>query len=106
MEKEEEERRRDYSNGEDTAADSELLEISEETHKFFTTSCTRSVLNKARKHARSRYPLPKEVATKTPSLDLFMRLEISTGAKALDKDLAKIQTFVLDSMAPLTALLE
>ena len=56
--------------------------------------------------ARSRYPLPKVVATKTPSLDLFMRSKISTGAKALDKDLTKIQTFVLDSMAPLTALLE
>ena len=35
-----------------------------------------------------------------------MRAETPQSAKSLDKDLAKIQTFMLDALAPLTALLE
>ena len=35
-----------------------------------------------------------------------MRTEISSSTKTSDKELAKIQKFVLDSLAPLTALLE
>ena len=46
------------------------------------------------------------VQTKTPQLDSFMKEELSSTAKAEDKELAKTQTFVLDALAPLTAVLE
>ena len=45
-------------------------------------------------------------ATRTPQLDSYLKSEISQGTKAGDKDLARIQTFVLDALAPLTAILE
>ena len=44
------------------------------------------------------------MATKALNADAVMRTEISSAVKALDKDLAKIQSFVLDTLAPLTAL--
>ena len=37
----------------------DLVEVSEETSKILTASCTRSVPNEARKRARKRHPLPK-----------------------------------------------
>ena len=83
----------------------DLVEVSEETHRFLTATCTQSVLNETRRCVRSRFPLPRVATTKSPNTDVFMRTEISSGARSLDKELAKIQTFVLDSLAPLTALL-
>ena len=91
---------------EDDPAEYDLVEVSEETHTLLTTSCTRSVPNEARRCTRSRYKLPKVAATRTPRLDHFMKSGTSQGAKSLDKDLARIQTFVLDALAPLTAILE
>ena len=44
--------------------------------------------------------------TRTPQLDSYLKSEISQQAKTGDKDLAKIQTFVLDPLAPLTHLIE
>ena len=81
-----------------------LMEVSEETKKFLTEKCTWSVLNSIRRKTRSRYPLPKVAATKTPQLDPFMRSGISAGVKTADKELAKIQTFMLDAMAPLATI--
>ena len=43
---------------------------------------------------------------KKTQLDPFIRSEISTGVKSVDKDFARIQTFVLDAMAPLSTLLD
>ena len=58
--------------------------------------------NEVRQRTRSRFPLPKVAATKTPQLDPLMKAEASAGAKSRDKGLAKIQSFVLDALAPLT----
>ena len=44
-------------------------------------------------------------ATKTPQLDNYLKPEISQQAKTTDKELAKIQAFVLDSLAPLSHLM-
>ena len=38
--------------------------------------------------------------------DPYLKTEASTAAKGADKELSRIQTFVLDGMAPLTAALE
>ena len=84
----------------------DLVEVSEETSKILTASCTRSVPNEARKRARKRHPLPKVTATKTPRLDPYLKSEISAGARAADNELARTQTFVLDAIAPLTTVLE
>ena len=94
----------DYSEEKDSAGG--LTDISEQTHEILTTSCTRSVNNEVRKCIRGKYTLPRVETTKMPTIDTFMRSEISVSAKSLDKDLAKVQTFVLDALAPLTALLE
>ena len=40
------------------------------------------------------------------TVDSYLKPEISQQGKAVDKDLAKIQTFVLDSLAPLSHLME
>ena len=45
-------------------------------------------------------------ATRTPQLDSYLRPEISQQGQAADKDLAKVQMFVLDSLAPLSHLME
>ena len=40
------------------------------------------------------------------ALDPYLRPEVSSSVKTEDKELAKIQAFVLDALAPLTAILE
>ena len=84
----------------------QLVEVSEQTAKLLKFSCTRSVSNESRKKTRSAFSLPKVPATRTPRLDQFLKTEVTPQTKSLYKDLAKIQTFVLDTLAPLTALLE
>ena len=41
---------------------------------------------------------------RTPQLDGYIKSEVPHQVKSADKDLAKIQTFVLDALAPLTPL--
>ena len=49
--------------------------------------------------------VPRDEVTKTPRLDPVIKIFATQGAKAANKELAKLQTFVLDSLAPLTTLL-
>ena len=86
--------------------DSQLAEVLPETHKLLTVACRRSVSNELRKRTQGRYKLPMVEVTKTPSLDPVIKTLATQRAKAVDKELAKLQTFVLDSLAPLTAILE
>lgn len=59
-----------------------------------------------RKCTQGRYKLPKVLATRTPKVDHVMRTLATQPAKSVDRELAHIQTYVLDSLAPITALLE
>ena len=86
--------------------DSKVVEVSEKTAKFLRDKCIRRMPNSERKQLRDRYPLPKVPATRTPQLDPFIKPEASTATKAIDKQLAKIQTLLLDSLAPLTSVVE
>ena len=86
--------------------ESTLMEVSKETKRFLVDKCTRGVANEVRRRTRGRYPLPKVAATKTPQLDPLMNAEASTGAKVYDKELAKIQSFVLDALASLTTVID
>ena len=92
--------------GDGTWGGPDLVEVSEWTGKFLTNACTRSVSNEARRRTRGRYQLPKVAATKAPNLDPFMRTEVPPAMKTADRELAKIQSFTLDALAPLTALVE
>ena len=56
--------------------------------------------------ARGHYPLPKVAAARTPQLDPYIKSEVPHQVKCADKDLAKIQTFVLDALAPLVSILD
>ena len=64
------------------------------------TSCTWSTSNEVRRHTRSRYKLPRVEATRTPHLDHFIHPLAPQTAKVVDRELSRIQTFVLDSLAP------
>ena len=83
-----------------------MVEVSEKTKKILQEKCTRRVPNRDRMQIRGHYPLPKVPATRTPQLDSIMKPEAASTTKATDKQLAKVQTLLLDSLAPLTMLLE
>ena len=72
--------------------ESHLVEVSEETRRFLVDKCTRGIANQVKRRTRSRFPLPKVAATKTPQLDPLMKAEASAGAKAGDKELANIHS--------------
>ena len=52
------------------------------------------------------FPLLQVAATRTPQLDSFIKPEVPQPVKMSDKEWARIQTFVLDALAPLMSLLE
>lgn len=84
----------------------ELVEVSDGTHRFLKTVCIRSMSNDLRTKTRSAFKFPKVEATRTPRFDQVIRSLAPQSAKTSDRELARLQTFVLDSMAPLSALME
>ena len=93
-----------YSDEEDGAE--HVMEVSERTHQLLSDSCMRSLTNESRKRTRNWYNLPKVDATRTPKLDPVIKTLASQQALSADKELARIQTFLLDAMAPISAILE
>ena len=83
-----------------------LVEVSEESAMFLNNCCKKSLTNAGRLEIRNKYPLPKVPSTRTPQLDSYMRAELSGTTKMADRELARLQTFMLDAMAPLSAILE
>ena len=83
-----------------------VVEVSERTAKFLQEKCTRRVPNTERRSIRDEFPLPKVPATRLAQLDRMMKSEASPGTKTSDKQLARVQTLLLDSLVPLTSLLE
>ena len=45
-------------------------------------------------------------AARTPQLDAYIKFEVLHQVMCADKDLTKIQTFVLDALAPLVSILD
>ena len=66
---------------EDEGDSDQLAEVSDETQKLLTDSCTRCVSNKSRKKVRSNFYLPKVPATRTPRLDHFISTETPQATK-------------------------
>ena len=81
-----------FSDEEDGVEGSQLVEVSEETQRLLTTSCTRSMSNEMRKRTWSRYKLLKVDATRTPRVDHVMMTLAPQAAKTADKELARLQT--------------
>lgn len=52
-----------FSDEEEEDGDSNMVEVSDETRKLLTDSCTRSVTEESRKKVRSKFYLPKVPAT-------------------------------------------
>ena len=94
------------SDNEECPISSNLAAVSESTASLVKEACTKRLPNGARLQTRNAFPLPQVVATRTPQLDSFIKLEVSQPVKSSDKEWARIQTFVLDALAPLTSLLE
>ena len=80
-----------------------LTEVSERTGKFLREKCTWRVPKSER---REKFPLPKVPETRPAQLDPMMKSKTSAATKAADKRLTKVQTLLLDSLEPLTAILE
>ena len=78
----------------------------EKTKKLLQQKFTRKVLNSERKVLRDRYSLSKVAARRTPQLDPVMKSEVSATTKFADMQLARLQNLLLDSLAPLTPVLE
>ena len=95
-----------YSDEEDGFECSQLVKVSEKKHHLLTNSCTRSVSNELRKRMRSRCKLPKVDATRTPRVDHVMRTLAPQAAKTANRELARIQSFMLDSLALVSAMVE
>ena len=83
----------------------DLVEVLEETHRFLKTVCIQSMSNELRR-TQSTFRFPKVAATRTPKVDQVIKSLVPQLTKMTDKELSRLQTFVLDSMAPLAALME
>ena len=94
------------SDEEERPTTTNLAAVSEETESSVKEACTKRLPNSARLQTRNAFPLPQVAATRTLQLDSFIKPEISQAVKTVDKELARLQTFVLDALAPLTSLLE
>jgi len=65
-----------------------------------------SLLNEDHIDERNVYALPKVAVTKVPSLDKVMATHYSKRTKTNDWTLSRIQALTLDTLAPLTSILE
>ena len=83
-----------------------VASVSEETATLITEACTVRLENPDRLKIRNTYSLPKVTASRTPQLDNYLKTEVQSTTRAVDKELATIQSHVLDALAPLSAILE
>ena len=83
-----------------------VITVSENTKKFLQDTFTRCVSNPTRKKWRERHGVPKSAPTRVPKLDKVIKDRISSKTAKTDKDLGRIQAFILDAVGPLTAIVE
>jgi len=80
--------------------------VSEEMEAVIKTACTIRLEYADCLKIRNAYSLPQASASQTPQLDNYLKPEIPPASKAINKELASIQTHVLDALAPLSAIVE
>ena len=83
-----------------------LTEVSEETKLLMGTSCTQSMSNEVKRCIQSRYKHLRVKPTRTPRFNHFMHTQALQTTKVVGRELSRIHIFVLDSLAPLNAILD
>lgn len=83
-----------------------LVAVSEGTASTLDKYFTKPMKNQERLQVRNTYGLPKVASTKTPQMEPFLKEEVSPQAKTADKELERTQSFLLDAVAPLTAIID
>ena len=97
--------------GDDLAAGSHSIPptnvatVSEETEILIKDACTVRLEHANRLKIRNTYSLPQVAASRTPQLDNYLKPEIPAAAKTTDKELAVIQTHILDALALLSTII-
>ena len=84
---------------------SKLTELLDENNALVATAFMQSMDSATRQQAWSRFSPPSAAALRTPRLDDVLKAKASPTGKSLDKELAKVQTFMLDTSGPLTQVL-
>ena len=82
------------------------MEVSEETTTFLRSCFGKPLTNAARHGLKKPVGVPKVDATKCPKLDRVIKGSVSKDTKEADGTLAKLQTLLLDAVAPLVHILE
>lgn len=77
-----------------------LMAVSKETESLVKEAYTKWFLNSARLQNRNLFTLPHVAATRTPQHNSFIKPEVPPPVKTIDKELEKLQTFVLDALTP------
>jgi hypothetical protein len=83
-----------------------LIKVSDDTEKFIKEVFGHSISNGTRLQTRKEYPFPDLNESRCPKLDPIMKQNLSKDAKDVDTAASKVQALVLDSVAPLTSILE
>lgn len=82
------------------------FEVSESTRTLLQQSFTRGLPNSARRQQKEKHGVPSIAATRTMQLDRVIKDRLSNRAVRRDKDLARLQNYVLDAVGPLTAVVD
>lgn len=81
--------------------------MSDRTAKFLDECCTKDLQYSSRSQLRNEFGgLPRIPSSKTPKLDGFIKSELSSSCKTLDKELVRTQHHMLDALGPLSAIIE
>lgn len=81
-------------------------EVSENTERLLKQSFTRPLSNQVRLQVRKPYSFPAVPDTRCPKLDAVAKQLLGKEAKEVDTSLARLQAFVLDTLAPMLEIAE
>ena len=93
---------------EDDSDDQEpdTLKLSSTTTKIVEDAFGHTISNERRRSLKRKQPIPDTPFTKCPKLDPTIQPRLPKPAKDADRNLARLQTLVLDAAAPLLSTLE
>lgn len=86
--------------------ESDTFKLSSTTSKIVEDAFGRSIPNERRRGLKRKQPTPDTPFTKCPKLDPAIQSRLPKTAKDADRNLARLQTLVLDAAAPLLSTLE
>ena len=86
--------------------DSEVQKLSATTSRIVQEAFSHSIPNERRRNLKRKLPTPDTPHTKCPKLDPAIQSRLPKHAKDADRNLARLQTLVLDAAAPLINTLE